>query len=94
MEEYEGYQDYFHERKGWIYGLLSLIFLVDIADTMMKGYEYFGTVGVLYPVRQIGMVILMLAAIRIKNERYQWFVLLAAILTHTWLIYVDFEVLS
>lgn len=52
MDDYDGFEDYFMSRRRWFYGLLALVFMVDIADTLLKGWDNFAELGLVYPVRQ------------------------------------------
>ncbi len=45
MEEYSGYEDYFQSRRHWFYGLLALMFVVDVVDTALKGAAHFTRSG-------------------------------------------------
>jgi hypothetical protein len=37
MEEYTGYRDYFISRRKWFFGILALVHVVDVMDTLLKG---------------------------------------------------------
>ena len=41
MKDYAGFQDYFMSRRQWFFGILALINVVDILDTLLKGRAYF-----------------------------------------------------
>jgi hypothetical protein len=70
LSEYEGYKDYFFARKQWFYGMLGTTFLVDMADTFLKGEVYFDRLGPEYPIRVAAHFLLCMVAIRVKNERF------------------------
>jgi len=57
MDEYAGYRDYFMSRRRWFFGLLALIFIVDFADTSLKGGAYLDTLGPVYPYRNAGFIL-------------------------------------
>src|SRR3954468_5648760 len=42
---YDGYREYFLERRGWFFGLLIGWSVIDIIDTWIKGPEYFASLG-------------------------------------------------
>ena len=37
MDDYDGYRDYFLSRRKWLFGILALTYLADVADTLIKG---------------------------------------------------------
>ena len=43
MSDYDGFEGYFYSRKGWIFGFLALLFLVDVGDTLIKGLPLFSS---------------------------------------------------
>lgn len=71
MDEYSGYKDYFTSRRGWFFGIFLLTFIIDFGDTAVKGTQYFQSLGIEYPIRNITYIILCLSAIFVKNERFQ-----------------------
>lgn len=70
LKEYEGYKDYFYSRKTWIFTLLALLFVADVGDTLIKGREYYESLGPEYPVRIAAHVVLCLVAARTRKESY------------------------
>lgn len=70
IKEYTGYRDYFLSRRGWFFGLLALAFLVDAADTLLKGSEHWRSQGVEFPIRIALYVPLCLLACWIRNARF------------------------
>ena len=40
LAEYDGYSSYFMSRRGWFFAMLSLVMLIDLADTRLKGEAY------------------------------------------------------
>ena len=71
MTEYSGFEGYFESRKRWFFGLLSITFLVDLIDTLVKGKEYFVLLGPEYPVRQAAFFAVSIIAMFIKRKSYQ-----------------------
>ncbi|MTH97299.1 hypothetical protein [Roseibium sp. RKSG952] len=94
MEEYSGYKDYFLRRRAWIYSLLAVLFLVDVADTRLKGIEHFQELGPSYLVRQLAIVALVLSAIRVERSGYHVFVVGVVLLSQVWLIVSAFSAIS
>lgn len=70
LEDYEGYEDYFHSRKKWFFGLLAICFLVDLIDTAIKGSDYFIWVNTEYYIRVASHVLLCFLAIKINNRTF------------------------
>lgn len=69
MADYSSFKDYFYSRRRWIFGLMAILFLADIVDTMIKGTAYLQTLGVVYFVRSVSYIGLSIAAFKVKNER-------------------------
>ena len=70
MQDYDGFKTYFYSRRKWIFSLMSVLFLADILDTLIKGSTLLHALGPLYYIRTALYFVLSLAAIRIAN---QWF---------------------
>jgi hypothetical protein len=51
LDNYDGFEGYFHSRKKWIFGLWILLYLVDIGDTAFKGEDYIERLGLEYILR-------------------------------------------
>lgn len=71
MDEYSGFEDYFLSRRKWFFSIFALSFIVDIADTSIKGSAYFHGLGIEYPIRNFTYIILCIAAMFIGNSRFQ-----------------------
>jgi hypothetical protein len=93
MEE-ASYAEYFHARQAWFYGLLAAIFLVDMADTALKGAEHFRSFGPLYPVRQVGFAALAVVAIFVRDRRFHVGFVALALVAEVWWILRQFDVLA
>ncbi len=48
LEGYDGYQDYLLSRRRWIFGLMLVVLVLDIVDTLAKGVDYFLSLGASY----------------------------------------------
>lgn len=70
MADYNSFKDYFYSRRRWIFGLMAILFLADVADTMIKGNAYLHALGVVYFARSVSYVGLSIAALKVKNERF------------------------
>lgn len=71
MEEYGGFEDYFTSRRKWFFGIFALSFILDIADTALKGMPYFHSLGIEYPIRNITFIILCAVAMFVTNQKFQ-----------------------
>ncbi|RWR06915.1 hypothetical protein [Paenirhodobacter populi] len=79
MKDYKGFEDYFESRKRWFFGLLAILFVMDVGDTLIKGSDYFRALGVEYLVRQAAFVLLSVSAMFIANKRFQLALVVIAI---------------
>ena len=70
MADYEGFKDYFYSRRQWIFALMTLLFVADIADTFIKGSEYVRSLGVFFYVRTALYIVLSAVGIKVKSEKY------------------------
>jgi hypothetical protein len=71
MDEYDGYEDYFISRRKWFFTLFALSFIIDLADTSVKGLAYFNSLGIEYPIRNAVYIILSIAAMFIRSNKFQ-----------------------
>ena len=71
IRDYANYDEYFKYRRGWFYGLLCLLFLIDLIDTSIKGMDFFRSLGPEYPIRQGLMATGAILAIYIPGRKYQ-----------------------
>lgn len=81
MEDYDGYRDYFFSRRRWFFGLLALAYLIDVGDTLLKGLDYFQSLGASYPVTMSLMLVLCAVAAMSSNSRFHAFFAVAALLS-------------
>lgn len=79
MDDYIGYGDYFLSRRKWFFGIIAAIFLMDLADTAIKGFDRFTSYGVIYPVRNLVYCAVAISAMFIDNRRYQLIIAIAAL---------------
>lgn len=92
-EQYPSYRDYFYSRRHWFFGVLALVYLVDLWDTWIKGAEYFRSFGSEYPIRNLSHAALCLVAVFVRHPAFHGtFVVLALGYQISW-IARQFEVL-
>ena len=94
MDDYKGFEDYFHSRQAWFYALLAAIFLADIVDTGAKGVEHLRSFGPTYPARQVGLAAIALVLMRVRNRRVHAGFLVLALAIEVWWILRQFYILS
>jgi hypothetical protein len=70
MADYDGFKAYFYSRRKWIFSLMTVLFIADFADTLIKGREYLHVLGPVYYLRTLLYILLSAAAIKIANERF------------------------
>jgi hypothetical protein len=70
VAEYGGYRDYFYSRRQWFFGFLAIMYVVDYADTWVKGVDYLRSFGIEYPIRNISYIVLSIIAMSTRNARY------------------------
>ena len=75
-----GHGNYLHKRRHWFFAILALNLGADFIDTAIKGWDYFESLGVLYPVRNLLLIGFCLLAIRVSSLRFQTAFALAALL--------------
>jgi hypothetical protein len=94
LQDFDGYEAYFHARQRWFYGLLIALIVADTLDSRFKGAEYFQSLGTLYLLRQAAMIGLALVAMRVADRRFHAaFVLVAIALQVGWILW-RYQVLS
>lgn len=91
LEEYSGYEHYFMSRRGWYFGILIAIFVVDFADTALKGMDHFHSLGLEYPLRNLFLVAVCGTAIYVRQQKSQWVLLTLAIIFQMTFILMQFD---
>jgi hypothetical protein len=78
--EYAGFEDYFISRRGWIFGAIAVVFVLDLMDTGIKGHARFLALGPEYLVRFVLYLFLCILGWRAGSRRVQAGVMLFALL--------------
>lgn len=68
LTDYKGYDDFFYAQRGWFFGTLALIYVIDIGDTAVKGREQLLALGAEYLVWTPVAIVLCLIAIATRNR--------------------------
>jgi hypothetical protein len=80
------YRDYFYSRRDWFFGVLATVYLVDFADTALKGPGFFQSLGTEYVVRNVAYIVGCLVAIWVRSPVYHGaFVVLGLAHQVTWI---------
>lgn len=69
---YEGvdFEERFFERRRWFFGLQLVWLGIDQLDTLLKGVDYYRTLGLEYPIAVAILSVLFLIAIWTPNRKY------------------------
>ena len=70
MEGYSDYRDYFYSRRRWFFGLIALTYVIDVADTSIKGQTHLAELGGEYLLTSLVQFTLCLVAMWTRNERF------------------------
>jgi hypothetical protein len=76
--DYDGYRGYYYSRGHWFFALLTLMFIVDPLDTLMKGKDYYSRHAMAYNVRSAAYLLLSLIAIKYKRPWFHAFFVIFA----------------
>lgn len=80
------YRVHFYSRRHWFFGLLALVFALDLVDSWIKGAAYFDSLGPEYVFRNIAYIVLSLTAIATRNPKYHaGFALVALVCECIWI---------
>ena len=94
MADYAGFKEYFYSRRQWIFALLAIVFVLDILDTFIKGRDYVHALGAFYYIRTALYIVLSVAAIKIKNEKFHAVFAIFAVLCEIALILTSYLTVS
>jgi len=84
------YFSLFYARRGWFFGALALVFLVDFGDTLLKGEGYLVQLGVVYVYRNLLFIAASLVAIASANRHYHGAFAVAAILFQSYWFLLEY----
>lgn len=94
LDEYGGYEEYFISRRKWFFGILGLIYAVDILDTAIKGPERILSLGWEYPARNIVYILLCALAAWTANRRFHTIFVIGNLLYQVSFIFRLYDVLE
>lgn len=93
LEQHGNYRDYFYNRRGWFFGVLMAVYVMDYLDTWVKGADYLHSFGLIYPVRNVGYVVACAIAISTRKIWYHALFAVLGLAFQIWWIVRQFEVL-
>ena len=70
ISDHRGFRDYFLARRHWFFCVLASVFVLDFADTWLKGSAHFVTLGPEYIARGVVFIALSLIGVGTRNVRY------------------------
>ena len=70
LKGYKDYKDYFYSMRVWLFGLLGLTYALDWIDSLIKGHEYFMSLGPEYLITSLAQLLCSVVAMMTRNERY------------------------
>jgi hypothetical protein len=70
MADYNSFKEYFYSRRQWIFSVVTILFVADLANTFIKDAAYVHSLGAFHYVRTILYILLSALAIKIRDE---WF---------------------
>lgn len=79
VESIGSFKDYFYARRGWFFGVNAASFAIDMIDTALKGATHFASLGPEYWFATAANIGFSIAAIFIRNERFQGIWAIAAL---------------
>ena len=86
-EQYADYREYFYARRQWFFGVLALVYAVDLWDTWIKGADYFHSFGTEYLARNFVHIALCLVAMAVRNPVFHAsFVVFALAYQISWIL--------
>jgi hypothetical protein len=74
------YRDHYYARRRWFFGLLILVYVVDVLDTLLKGADYFTSRPIDYFVATAALVALNAIAMFSANARFHGALAIASIM--------------
>lgn len=84
LSGFDGFKGYFLAKRAWFFGLFMLMNTIDIGDTLLKGMDYFYSLGIEYPVSVIAQLIMSAIAIATRSERFHNFFAAALVVYLFW----------
>lgn len=90
IREYRGLEDYILSRRFWIFGLIGVITLLDIGDTVLKGPAQFVLLGLKYDIRIAVMLIACLIGVSTTSRRIHIALVSILLVYQTWFALAEY----
>jgi hypothetical protein len=71
VREYGSYEAYLLHRRGWFFGMLALLTLLDLGDTAIKGHSRWQMLGLAYPLHTVLMLAIAALGAVCRQRRVQ-----------------------
>ena len=81
-------------RRRWIFGLLGIITIIDIGDSLLKGQEHLQALGIKYDIRIITMLIVSLVGAVTSSRRVQACLVAGTLAYQLWYTLAQYAMLS
>ena len=94
LKGYAGYEDYFYSRRRWLLGIGVAHALADVADTLLKGWSHFASLGWTYPAAITAMLILFAGGMITQNRRYHATIALLLLAYQLVLAFMSFQTVA
>jgi len=93
LEGYDGYEEYFFSSRRWFFGLACVSFVVDLADSAVKGLDHLMGLGPEYLVATPLQAVLLLAAAISPSRAYHRALVIGMFIYQLWWALSSFEVM-
>jgi hypothetical protein len=94
IAEYASYRDYFLSRRKRFFGILGLIYVLDVFDTWIKGTAHLVAQCIEYYLRTLAGVVLCVVAARVESRRFHWVFAVGWLAYEVWWILRLYDVLD
>jgi len=68
FSNYDGFKGYYYAKSNWFFGVFILSQFVDVGDSLIKGMDYYYSLGAQYWIAQVLIVACSVTAIVSRNE--------------------------
>lgn len=79
LRSFGSYENYLLQRRGWFFGMLALLTLLDLGDTAIKGHSRWQMLGPAYPLHTVLMLAIAALGAACRHRRAQLGLAVAAL---------------
>ena len=76
---YDGFKDYFYAKRAWFFGVFCISEVIGLGDTVIRGMEYFYSLGKVYMIVTPANIVFSVIAISTRNEKFHAIFAVAAL---------------